>query len=283
MNEIKNIVAVIVLYKTSYLESVTFQSLVRAMQGFDQILDVVIYDNSPKPAVSVREFSHKNLNIYYQHDPVNSGVSKAYNFGAKYAKGIGLKNWLLLLDQDTSFEADLLVKYLAEISRYPDIRLFAPILKLEDGMVFSPCKFMFKRGFRLKEVNPGILSLKHISPVNSGMMIGLKSFFNCGGYNENVKLDFSDFQFIERFKKTESHFCVINAVGYQDFSNAETDVDKLNLRYAFYCDGAKNFEKPIFVDHVQFFIVAFMRALTLSLRNKRLVFFKTFYNSYIKG
>jgi rhamnosyltransferase len=282
MTEIKNILAVIVLYNTDYTDSVTLQSMVAATAKLNGQLDVLIYDNSRTSSISTPDFSYKNLNIRYKHDPDNSGVSAAYNYGANYARSLASKQWLLLLDQDTSFEPDILEHYLTAIANYPGIHLFAPILKLKGGIIFSPCKFWFKRGFPLKVVKPGISTLKHISPVNSGMLIGLAHFFEAGMYKEQVKLDFSDFQFIERYKKIASEFCILDTIGYQDFSNDETDVKKLNVRYAYFCDGAKNFEKPIFGDHIQFFIVAFMRAVTLSLRNKRLVFFKTFFNSYLK-
>jgi rhamnosyltransferase len=283
MKKINNILAVIVLYKTHYQNSVTFQSMAKAMEGLEAKLDIIVYDNSPEHLGCAESFEFGELKIHYKHDPTNSGVSAAYNYGARFAGNMPAKQWLLLLDQDTSFESAILKKYADAIEQFPEIKLFAPILKLSGGQIFSPCKFVFKRGFRLEEISPGRCSLQHISPVNSGMLINLDAFFKAGGYNERVKLDFSDFQFIERFKKTNPVFYVIDSTGFQDFSNAETDTEKLNLRYAFFCDGAKHFEKIIFTDHIQLFGVAFMRAVTLALRTRRLIFFKTFYNTYIKG
>lgn len=282
MNDLSNILAIIVIYKTDFRTSATFQSILSAVRNYEQDLDLLIYDNSPEVQLAGKELKYENINIHYTHDPNNSGVSAAYNYGAKYASEMPSKQWLLLLDQDTTFNVNLISRYLEAFKAYPDAKLFAPILRLKSGILFSPCKFVFKRGFPLKEIQPGPVSLDHISPVNSGMMIHLSTFFSAGMYNEAVKLDYSDFQFIERFKALESSFVVIDSTAYQDFSNEETDVKKLNVRYAYFCEGAKNFEKFNVVERMQFFIVALMRAVTLSYRNKSLIFFKTFFKEYIQ-
>jgi len=189
---------------------------------------------------------------------------------------------VLLLDQDTTFADDLLIKFSTAVAGNPSVKLFCPILITYENIIFSPCKYYFGRGFPLKKVTAGLCTFKNISPVNSGMLIAIKEFMAAGMYNEAVKLDFSDFQFIEKFKKNHSTFFIVDSVGLQDFSNHESDVNKLNVRYAYFCDGAKNFSKSNFIDEIKYLLVAFMRAVTLSYRTNSTIYFKTFFTSYIK-
>jgi rhamnosyltransferase len=279
---LSKILGVVVLYNVKINDSKTIASINDALEQIKQKLDLLVYDNSPVMMEGAAKFVYKNLNIYYVHDSTNSGVSKAYNFGADYAKRIPGKEWLLLLDQDTTFSNDLFIRYTEALMQRPDIKLFTPVLKLSNEILFSPCKYVFGRGFPLKEVKTGITSLKNISPVNSGILINLHTFYEVGMYKSIIKLDFSDFQFVERFKKRHSHFFVINSTGVQDFSNHETDTYKLNLRYSSFCNGAKNFDRVTLFDYPKYFIVAFMRAITLAYRTKSLMYFKTFYKSYIR-
>ena len=273
---------VIVLYNTRIEDSKTIFSLNNALQFNGEYLNVLIYDNSPERTEGRTNFEYKRLRIYYVHDSSNGGVSVAYNFGAKYAKNVFNAIWVLLLDQDTSFPIDIFSKFSNSIKKNPDIKLFAPILMTMNNVIFSPCKYYMGRGFPLKMVSSGISSFKNISPVNSGMLINLEQFSNAGMFNENVRLDFSDFQFIERFKRIESFFFIIDAIALQDFSNNETDINKLNKRFEFFCEGAKNSERLNVLDNLKYFIVVFMRATTLFLRTKKAIFFRTFFQFYMK-
>lgn len=275
------IIGVIVLYNKRLKESETVISLNKSVQHSSVMLDMIVYDNSLLSDLTNSEvFIYDSLRIHYFHDASNPGVSKAYNFAAKVAKQLN-KQWILLLDQDTTFPLESIEKYVQAIHQLPDIKLFSPILKLGTGNIFSPCRYYFKRGFGLKNITIGINSFQHISPLNSGMLIDLDSFGATGGYNENVKLDFSDFQFIERFKKMYSYFYVLDLICIQDFSNSETDAKKLNSRYMIYCRDAINCDRTSFWDGLEYFIVLFIRANTLAFRTKNPIFYKTLFQNYL--
>ncbi len=278
---IDHFMAVVVLYNCKIKDSKSLTSINDSLAFYSYILDVVVYDNSPYSDIENESiFNRKQLTIHYFHDPTNPGVSKAYNFAAKYAEELK-KKWLLLMDEDTSFPLESISNYLQAIEQHPDINLFSPILKLRTGTILSPCRYSFKRGFALKQVSAGVNSLKHISPINSGMLISLDAFIKAGGYNEKVRLDFSDFQFIERLKRVSEMFYVINIIALQEFSDEITDVVKLNKRFAFYCDGAKNCEKKSFTDRFSYFMVVLLRAMALVYRTKNIIFYKTFIQSYL--
>lgn len=275
-NFINSLSIIIVVYKTELDDSESFQS-VRQMTVENGPLSVFVYDNSPT-AQQLKEYP--NLNLTYVHDPKNSGVSKAYNAGAENAKKTK-KKWLLLLDQDTTLPANILSHYNEAVTNHPEIHLIVPILKLTDGKIFSPCSYKYKRGFYLNEIQPGIRSLKSLAPVNSGICVRLDTFFVVGGYNENVKLDFSDFQFIERFRKKNSDFVVLNVSCQQDFSDDEVSFMGQATRFRFYCEGARYIEKEGLVDWLQYNMVVFVRALKLTVRYRRISFINTYFNTFL--
>ncbi len=282
MFAIKSVFAVLVLYETRLEDSSTLMSLNRSLEDAESELDMLVYNNSPRPQDYPNYFKYNRLNILYCHNPLNGGLGVAYNFGADLIKERSDKKWLLLLDQDTTFSTDFFHKTQIAVETYPCVTLFAPKLFDEIG-IFSPAKYKYKSGHRLSDVAPGIYHLKKIVPVNSGLLISKTAFFEAGKYNEKVKLDFSDLQFIERLKKIHPSFCLTGAIGHQNFSNNETDVLKLNLRYSFFCQGARNIERNSPLDSLIYFLLAFKRGISLARRTKKTIFFKTFFIYYCRN
>tara|TARA_R110002126_G_scaffold141128_2_gene285998 strand:- start:2201 stop:3055 length:855 start_codon:yes stop_codon:yes gene_type:complete len=277
MNEfIEKVSVVIVLYKVRYEDSISFQSILAANRG-EELLNLFLYDNSPKPQNITNA---QGLNIIYHHDPDNSGVSKAYNTGADWAKQLK-KSWMLILDQDTALPINIFEAYKNSLQEFPNVKMIAPLLRLDDGRIFSPFKYSFKRGFHLKSITPGEYSLFKIAPVNSGMFLDLDTFFASGGYNNAVKLDFSDFQFIERFRKLSSTFCLMNLECIQDFSDNEASFSNQLNRFKFYCEGALEISKEGITDWLQYVAIVFVRAANLAWRYKNMEFIFVYFNSFL--
>lgn len=269
---------IIVLYKCPLIDSKSFKSLYQANTD-SSVLDLFVYDNSPSSSYNDSINKMPKFNIHYELNIKNEGLSKAYNQGAKQAVNLN-KKWILLLDQDTIFDKDFLEEFNNSINYFKDIKLFAPILKLSNNKIFSPSVYFFKRGFSPRNIDKGINSFKMLSPVNSGLLIEIEAFMNVGGYNENVKLDFSDFQFIERFRKKNDNFVVVDTIGYQDFSDHQIDPQIALNRYKIYCEGAKACEKRSVLDHLQYFLITLIRGIKLTIRFKR-NFLKTWYTYFI--
>jgi len=269
---------IIVIYKIPLDDCESFQSVLAIRHGKSK-LNVFIYDNSP---TSQQIKNYEGLAITYFHDSKNSGVSKAYNAGAERAKTNG-QEWVLLLDQDTHLPNSILSAYHLAINDNPDINLFVPVLKLQNARIFSPSRYRFKRGFFLDSIKPGIHSLFNLAPVNSGMMIRIEAFFRVGGYNEKVKLDFADFQFIERFRKSFAEFYVLNIECEQDFSDDNSSSESQSVRFRFYCEGAKNIENKSFWDWAQYNAVVFIRAVRLTLRFGKLEFIGGYFKNFLLG
>ncbi len=269
------------MYNSPIEDSIAIQYIIQTASK-DNPLNLYIHDNSSCPVKGIDAIeSNEFINLNYYHDPSNPGISRAYNKAANYAEEKGYK-LLLFLDQDTNLPKDILIKYERAINQHPDIYMFAPILKTRTGEVISPCRYRFHRGFTLKHISANKpLPLKKFSPINSGLLVFVDQFKKCGGYNEKVRIDFSDFQFIERFRVFNQYFFLIDAVCIQDFSNDESDTDKLMRRFSLYCDGAKNCQKTGAGDSIVYFLITFLRSLILVRRTGNWRFFKIFYKNYL--
>lgn len=274
-----SILPVIVLHKQKLENAKSLVVLNDYLTGVGADMDLFVYDNSPVPMYE-NKFTFGNFKVQYVHDKTNAGVSKAYNAGAKYALTLN-KSWLLLLDQDTVFPSNFPVIYEDTVNGNPDISLFAPVLKTQYGDIMSPGIYKRKRGYWVKEMPEGKYSLQQYSPVNSGLLINLEAFQRVGGYNEAVRLDFADFQFIERLAKQYNCFYTLNLVCEQDFSAYDTNPDKLRHRFAFFCEGARNCERENISDSFWYLVWTVRRMGGLILKNRDLRYLQIFIRKYL--
>lgn len=258
------VLCILVLYKTKLVDSVAYNSFIKYALPQNEF-SLFVYDNSPE-TVQI-ESSEK---IKYVSDTSNPGVSKAYNQGALYAKNNGFE-WIILLDQDTSFRNHSYLECCSKMFEDPDINLIAPLVYTAEG-VFSPlyCSHHCPRCYNYKtnEMN----DIDRAAIVNSGMVIRVSAFFEVGGYNEEVPLDLSDYQFIERYKKKYKTFFLIDFILDQSFSNNVDSYESLLRRFGFYVKGVKNFECS-FPVKVDFYLLMLKRCLSLVISTKSFSFF----------
>lgn len=270
---------IIVLYNCTLKDSESFRTIEKSLELENEKGYLYVYDNSYLSQI----IKNENMiwsNITYIHDPTNSGLGVAYNSGVKVATKLGFE-WVILLDQDTNFAIDFIGKTNLVLSQSFPFKLLAPILKLKAGESFSPCRYKFKRGHSVNLVE-GVYSLKKYSPVNSGMIINIAAFNRVGGYDESVKLDFADFQFVERFRSLFDEFYLLNSVAIQDFSNVDSNLNKNIFRFSIYLECAKKCNRNSLIDDFLYFYVVARHLLALSFRFKSFVFVKLFYFKYIK-
>lgn len=278
---ISNTICVLVIYNTRLENSETFVSLSDNIQKNALNMDIVIYDNSP--SAMYNDEAHDFWNIRYIHDPTNPGISKAYNIGARIAQELN-KKWILFLDQDTYFPENTFNNYVESVLNYPQEILFVPILKSDNGIV-SPSSYRFKRGFPVKSIEKGIQSLSKLSPLNSGIFIRIDEFVKCGGYNEKIKLDFSDFAFIERLRKLHLSFVVTDIICSHKLStDNEVDIglNKTLIRFGYYCEGAR-YSIETYTDAIVLTLVITARCLKLMLKFKSVKFIKSLLFIFLVG
>lgn len=278
-----DVFTVIVLYKTSIWESKTLKSVAHALHqnGYQIKPRTLFYDNSPTPLMNEDiEGLRRNFNLTYIHDETNPGVSKAYNVAANMADK-EKKIWLLFFDQDTIVSEDMYRSYFfTGTQKYLDVHLFCPRLKSGDT-VYSPCKYYLKRGFFWKGMHIGLNSLKHRSALNSGILIHTNIFHKAGGFNENIKLWFSDFEFIDRFRKLYNQFVIIDAIFIHELSDTvDKDVGKALLRFRHYSSGARESVKTS-GDWMALFITVGLRSIKLSIAFKKSDFVRIFLEKFL--
>ncbi|ASU33651.1 glycosyltransferase family protein [Mucilaginibacter xinganensis] len=280
-NDIANkLLIVLVVYQQNYFDTIAYKSLGYNIRKLDPSnagrFGIFIYDNSPNKYNETS--SIPGLTQTYYHNPENPGVSTAYNAGYYYAKNTEY-NWLILADQDTEFSAAGLEEYLKSISVFPDVLIHSPILRI-DNQIISPSKYKFRRGFPLKAVEPGKQNLGDIVPLNSGMCINLRVFERIAIYNEKIRLDFSDFDFIRRITPQVKYFVVMPVAFNHSLSSYSETYDSALNRFKYYCDGAYHSIITV-TDFFLFGLVTFMRGIKLCYKFRRLKFLKVFYNSYV--
>lgn len=278
-----SIIAVVVLYKCKIEESISIKSLSNSISNAGwNYMDLVVYDNSP-------EFNNSGIcddlafHIHYIPDYTNSGVSKAYNVAADL--GVQLKKkYILLLDQDTEIPQS----YCSDLSLIENsFSLIVPKLICRD-VIISPCKYKWGRGSAqsINECEVGINSLIGKNFLNSGSLILISKFNQVGGFDESVPLYFSDFNFFERFKKSESFYYQMDTVFLHEMSsNDESNPEKFISRFKLYCDGAFRFKKS-YLGISLMLMNTFCRAVKIGIKHRSFRFInivlKRFYAFIVK-
>lgn len=236
-----NLLVIIVIYNKPLSE-------VRALKSA-QLLEngpeFLIYDNSLKP----QESNIEDLKVTYCHNPNNPGVSTAYNFGFKYAINVG-KSIVLILDQDTDFNFDILSRYFDKYKEYGDDYIYAPVICDEQKTkIYSPSmlnNFIGKTMPYNKLESVSKVSLQNKSLINSGLLIPVSLFARIGGYNENIRLDFSDIYFIEKYKDINEYIILVNSEFSHQLSGDEGFNYNMEIsRFRFYCNGARELSRSI--------------------------------------
>lgn len=252
------ILIVTVIFNQKLRDTNVYKSLLNRRNAYK----VFIYDNSP---------SDINSNIgalpsgwVYTHDPSNPGLSTAYNKAAQYAAANNIQ-WLLITDQDTLFPDYALDLYRMNFERNEKYCMFVPGVMTSSGMYLSPVR---AHGYnaRLSSKEPrGEIKLKDYAVINSGILVTTGSFLSCGGYNEKVFLDFSDFQFIERFATKYHTAYVMDFDILQDFSNISDPPQKKLARFGLFCRSLEGYQSLRRFGRLQLRMVMLKRALSLCL------------------
>jgi len=275
---LNNLLVIIVLYKEKLTESETYRSLNSASLLHKIKLNLFVYDNSPKPYC--KSLNNNLISLEYKHDKLNSGVSKAYNLGAKFANDNG-KKFILLLDQDSYLQSDFLIKIDNIISKDKDCKIFAPyVYEKKTDILISPSKFRCFIGSLLKlDFGRENLKLHNRSVINSGLLIDVDFFKLIGGFDERIYLDFSDHEFIYRVSKKVDEIGLIPSRIYHSLSAFEkVEVSNRLFRFETYFVGGFIFSCKIKKKFL-FLCISFVRSLILFFRFKNFQFVKIFFKN----
>ena len=284
MKNIKTILGIIVLYKTKLEESETFKSLRNSLDScnYKNELTLLIFNNSPEYWEYKGE-NYKGIEIIYHHDSSNPGVSKAYNLGYKHAEKMN-KDYVLTLDQDTVLNKSFFKNFFYAEKKYKDknINIFCSRMKYGEKLVSPSIFSFFLKNRAMKGIEEGLHQLKGLAVINSGLFVSVKLVKKIGGYNEKIKLDFSDFDFLKRAEKYVNEIVVLdNNCGHMLSGEEKLPRDKVLTRFSFYIEGAKYYNKTFF-QSIGVFIWVFLRSIKLGITHNTFDFTFLFFRKIIK-
>ena len=267
------ILFVLVLYGCRLEESASYTSLLAGLT--DEHSNIFVYDNSPEPqqiTISVGA---------YISNTGNGGLGLAYNEACRYAEANGYY-WLLLLDQDTTFPPCALSSYRHAADRHPEVEMIVPRHRISDGRYLSPTRYRMKTSSLQDSAPTGYVTFREAAPINSGIMVSVRSFTKAGGYDEQVFLDFSDIRFIEKYRRHYSSFYVMpDVVCIQQFSGTEQQSDKVFRRFKIYLKCAANYPKESLSDALALTVTTLRPTLSSTLRERTLRYVKAWWKIYL--
>lgn len=250
---------VMVAYGCKYDESQAWKSLLHDRAR------VFVYDNSAQ-SPEVTAIGESGV---YIGDPSNPGLSRAYNRAAEYAEENGYE-WLVLTDQDTIYPPGAASRYEELPIRFPEEKLFVPRVRISDGRYMSPLALRHYMPVLSGHPLTGRILLREAAVINSGMMVNVEAFRKCGGYNEKVFLDFSDYQFIDRLSRNVEYGIVTDEVVTQGFSRMDDDKETGLMRFRLFCRSLCGYESRGWRQWMDLWMVRIRRTISLSVGRRSL-------------
>jgi len=174
----KKIASVIILYNP------VMEVINNILSYQKKLARLYIIDNTQNPDQLITDRIKKFKSNKYFPNYKNNGISQALNCAARYAMNDGF-NWLLTMDQDSSFPPGELKKYLSLVKIIPDLKNTAIIAPNND---FN-CKFK-------TEKSPDFIERDIV--LTSGSLLNLSLFNAVGGFDEKLFIDEVDHDYCLR-------------------------------------------------------------------------------------
>lgn len=241
--KMQKILISIIAFKEKFWETASFKSLQHMLRNHPhhELISIYVYDNTDSEKWDIlQEYQERqNIKVFYKHDSKNSGISKAYNEIGDYALQEGF-NYIIFLDQDTYLPLNFYEQYKMIAKEGVDIA--APLI-YENDKLLSPSKYKFFRSFLYNNIETSKIELHNNSCINSGLLVKTDFFHRVGGYDETLRLDFCDHEFIKRAGNYSQYLHIIPIQLEQDFSTNTNPIDKALFRYDMFKKDIKSFKK----------------------------------------
>lgn len=198
--------AIIVIYNKEISKSITYNNI----KFINGTIDILVVDNSDKPNSNEKYCKDHNINYLSMHG--NKGLSKAYNAAIDKTHGFDV---IILFDDDTKVVEKYFEELKISLDKNPDIDIFAPIIKGQDGLIYSPNEFNFLRNHFISSPNQEV-SQNLFNAISSCLAIRMHVFDNYR-FNEKLFLDQVDQFFFYEQRKLERKFSKLNVEIIQNF------------------------------------------------------------------
>lgn len=208
-----NLVILIVLYNKDLTNSQTLNSVLKwNNEKKDIISQLIIWDNSPRMLPKEqRNFIESNMpktKISFLGDGNNYALSSIYNSVIRQLNNED--GWLMLLDHDTTVNDSIVDSMKSAVCEQNCPNLLLPKIYYSNNLV-SPGKQFYFLGRHLKRISSGFHKSKHMTAINSGMIINiqyLKDKFP--GYNEDIKFYGTDNDFMWKYAQNNELLYVLD-------------------------------------------------------------------------
>lgn len=264
----------IVCFRVLYWECESYISLVRSyiLNNKGEFLNIFVFDNT-----DFHEwFDHHPtlppfVRINYIRARDNPGISKAYNAIAEFSS-MQRMDWIVFLDQDTALPENFYSVY-SGFAQSATKGIAVPTV-YSDRKLISPSYYRFFRTAEIRDVPQDSLKLQNITCINSGLMISVNDFYRIGKYNEKLRLDFCDHEFIERASKKIRDIHILNIRLYQDFSTDSNDISSALFRYGLFIKDLKTYQNIHHHNPLVLLLVDLPHLLRLTIQYRSLLFIK---------
>lgn len=216
--------AIIVLYNKSVTDSQTINNL-KGISGYN--IKKIILDNSTIPNDNAELCRQQGI-IYLDMEG-NVGLSKAYNKALDYlTDSTGVVIWF---DDDTDVTKEYFITLNNAIINNPDVSIFTPLIRGQDGKFWSPNSVGVLKNKQLKNRYEKIYNNK-FNAINSCTAVRLDIYKNYR-YNESLFLDQVDHNFFYDMRKKGINCMKIDVIINHNFSlkNKHTSIENIKKRY----------------------------------------------------
>lgn len=220
-----NFQCIIVLYNVNFMDSITYQDIVKTQSFKEGTIHLYLVDNSTK---DYGNHCSKSLDhVTYLPMYENAGLSKAYNRALDAMSDMNNKV-ITLFDDDTHVTNEYFNK-IEEAYYKTKAEVYLPIIYDQNKELLSPSVMKKYRCVRAKSINE--INDRNICGINTGMAIRSEVFINYR-YNEDIFLDFVDHNFIRDMKEEEgAKIVIVDTLLTQNFSLISDDYESTIKRF----------------------------------------------------
>ena len=200
------ITTVIVVYNKKIEETTTW----KCIHSFSIRTEFLVIDNSDYDAGN--DLFCIDNDIRYISMEGNKGLSKAYNRAVEASIS---SDYIVFLDDDTNITEEYYKLLFDSIRRYPDVDVFVPIIRGQDGIIYSPNYYRFLKNKLINKTNQEVPQ-ERFNAIASCMAVHMR-VFNSYRFKEELFVDQVDQYFFYEQRGRNRKFATLNTEIKQNF------------------------------------------------------------------
>lgn len=181
-----------------------------ALSIIREYADIIVVDNSMKDFQNLEVC--QSAGITYISMGGNKGLSKAYNMAIEK---VDKAEAIVLLDDDTDVPENYFRILQKEMIEFPDVDIFVPIIRGQDGIIYSPNNYKFIKNDLVSNPLKEVVQSR-FNAISSCMAIR-KRVFDDYKYNEKLFVDEVDHCFCRDQRSRGRIFKILNIEVSQNF------------------------------------------------------------------